>query len=279
MRALSRRDFLRWVARLMPAGAFGLIGLYGYKVEPSWVDEEHREIPIPNLPRDSDGLRIVHLSDIHLGPHVPLAHVEQILHRVESIPADVIALTGDYVTGSASHLEPAVHLLARLTADRPVLAVLGNHDHWVGAARVSDLLRAAGCQLLINEAVPVTAGDPGIWVAGLDDVWAGNPDVVRALADVPAGAVIITLVHEPDFADRVAPHGVSLQLSGHSHGGQVRLPWLGAPILPPWGRRYPAGLYRVRDMWLYTTRGIGVTAPPVRINCRPEITVLTLRRS
>ncbi len=117
----------------------------------------------------------------------------------------------------------------------------------------------------------------GIYLAGLDDLWSGQADLTAALAQAPANVPTILLVHEPDFADTVAKDGrVSLQLSGHSHGGQVRLPGIGAPILPYLGRKYDQGLYNVNNMWLYTNRGIGLGRIPLRINCPPEITEFTL---
>jgi hypothetical protein len=129
---------------------------------------------------------------------------------------------------------------------------------------------------LRNEGLEVARG---LWLAAVDDVWEGQADLDAALAGAPPGATAVLLAHEPDFADTVAADGrAALQLSGHSHGGQVRLPLLGPPVLPYLARRYPAGLYRAGRMQLYVTRGVGVIAPPVRFNCRPEVTVITLER-
>ena len=132
----------------------------------------------------------------------------------------------------------------------------------------------------IREAHEEVGLDPAsVEVLGLlDDAWSGEPDLADALADAPQGVPVVLMAHEPDFADEWSvDKRVSLQLSGHSHGGQVRLPGLGIPMLPQHARRYPAGLYRVNGMWLYTTRGVGMVGPPVRFNCRPEITLFTLR--
>lgn len=156
-----------------------------------------------------------------------------------------------------------------------VLACLGNHDHWTDADAVAGALSDAGLTMLRNAAREVA---DGLWVAAVDDVWEQQADLGKALEGAPAGAIIVLLAHEPDYADEVAADGrVSLQLSGHSHGGQVRLPFIGAPFLPYLGRKYPAGLYRVGGMWLYVNRGVGLISPAVRFNCRPEVTLLTLR--
>lgn len=118
-----------------------------------------------------------------------------------------------------------------------------------------------------------------IYLAGLDDIWSGRPDLQAALDQAPPNTPIILLAHEPDFADTASLDcRIVLQLSGHSHGGQVRLPGVGAPILPPLGRKYDQGLYKINDMWLYTTRGVGLGRIPIRINCSPEITEITLTR-
>jgi predicted MPP superfamily phosphohydrolase len=121
--------------------------------------------------------------------------------------------------------------------------------------------------------------DNGLWLLGLDDIWVGAGDLEQGMAGVPEESCKLLLVHEPDFADKAARHGIDLQLSGHSHGGQVRLPLIGALHLPQWGTNYPIGLRRVSDMWVYTNRGLGVVSPPVRFYCRPEITQLTLVRA
>jgi predicted MPP superfamily phosphohydrolase len=161
---------------------------------------------------------------------------------------------------------------------------LGNRDHAVGPAAVTDALTAAGLSVLRNQGQAITlelGGHDGFWLAGLDDVRYRQDDLGAALADAPEGMPVILLVHEPDYAlgiaELAADLGIILQLSGHSHGGQVRLPFIGAPILPYLGERFPEGLKKAGPMWVYTTRGVGLVSPPVRFNCPPEITALTLR--
>jgi hypothetical protein len=131
--------------------------------------------------------------------------------------------------------------------------------------------------VLANRAVPLERGKDRIWLAGVDDVLKGRPDLAMALAGIPASECTILLAHEPDFADEASVMAVDLQLSGHSHGGQIWLPGLGAPWLPPLARRYPRGLYKIRETTLYTNVGLGTIHAPVRLNCPPEITLITLR--
>jgi len=141
-------------------------------------------------------------------------------------------------------------------------------------------LKESGLPVLINSGLALNMGQQMLYLVGLDDGWMGHPDLSKALEQRRGKTPTILLVHEPDFADTFcADSTVSLQLSGHSHGGQIRIPGVGALVLPPHGRKYDQGLYRVKDMWVYTTRGIGVIGPPVRLNCRPEITEITLVRA
>jgi len=202
--------------------------------------------------------------------------------------ADLTVLTGDYVSHSANYAPSCAEALSPLAAssgDSPprfggaggsnALACLGNHDHWTDANAVAGALADAGLTVLRNAAREMANG---LWVAAVDDVWERHADLDKALEGIPAHTTIVLLAHEPDYADEVAADGrVKLQLSGHSHGGQVRLPFVGPPLLPYLAHKYPAGLYRVGGMWLYVNRGIGLIAPAVRINCRPEVTLLTLR--
>jgi hypothetical protein len=221
------------------------------------------------------------LSDLHCGPLVSEEQIGRGVAVAVSLRADLIAVTGDYVWRGAQHADRCARALQSLRAPRGVYGVLGNHDYWSrDVSRVSRAISQAGVQMLVNASAQMDAGDRAWWVCGVDDVWSGSPDLAAALAGVPEAAFKILLCHEPDFADTAARNGVSLQLSGHSHGGQVRLPLLGAPLLPYLGRKYPIGLRQVRgsSLQVYTNVGLGLVPPPVRFNCWPEVTHLTLRR-
>jgi len=241
---------------------------------------ERVQVPIATLPTELDGLTIAHLSDFHCGPHVHASSLRRAAHMAQALKPDMIALTGDFVQRRTAYAAECAEALSVLKAPLGVHTVLGNHDFWDDDRVVSAALRRKGLAPLRNEARRIQRGGLPLYVVGLDDVRFHRADLSRALRGVPAGAPKIVLVHEPDFADYAHAENVLLQLSGHSHGGQIRLPRIGAPLLPSWGRKYPMGLLRTpRGVWVYTTRGIGVAMPPVRLNCPPEVSLLTLTRT
>jgi predicted MPP superfamily phosphohydrolase len=280
-RSISRRAFLLALRNLF--GALSLSSLagsgYAWWLEPRWLAVERVTIPLPRLPRAFENFTIAQLSDLHLGPVIQPEHIHAAVERTLALKPDLIALTGDYVSdlrnGEAGQVTDA---LSRLQAPHGVFGVLGNHDWWTDAATVADAVTRAGVILLRNQHLAVRRGGEALYLTGVDDFWEGHADLGRALAGIPDGAAIVLLAHEPDYALRASRHmRIGLQLSGHSHGGQVRLPFIGPLALPPHGQRFPAGLYTVEEMLLYTNRGLGMVRPAVRFNCRPEITLFTLR--
>jgi predicted MPP superfamily phosphohydrolase len=279
----SRRTFLRWALgtglATLAAGVGG-VG-YAYGLEPDWLAVERVAVRVPHLPLPLHGLTIAHLSDLHWGPYTGQREIRSAVQACQALSPDLIVLTGDYVVHSAEYAVPCARELATLRAPLGIFAILGNHDYWTDVEVVTAQLHVAGMTLLRNSAQRLDlGGSASLWLVGLDDVWEERHDLEAALSAVPLDQPVLLLVHEPDFADRVAqvPHQVWLQLSGHSHGGQVNLPLLGRPILPWLGRKYPAGLQTVPQsaLQVYTSRGIGVIAPPIRFNCRPEVALLTL---
>jgi predicted MPP superfamily phosphohydrolase len=282
---VSRRTVLRWALGLplaTAAAAMGGVG-YAYGLEPGWLAVEEVAVRVPDLPPALDGLVVGHLSDLHRGPYTSSAQVRTAVETCNALSPDLVVLTGDYVLYSAEYAASCVHELAALQAPLGVYAISGNHDYWTDIEVVTAELRAAGLTLLRNESWRLNVSGQPLWLAGVDDVLERHHDLGAALANVPRGEPALLLAHEPDFADEAGrdPHRILLQLSGHSHGGQVNLPFLGRPILPPLGLKYPAGLRRVPGsaMQVYTSRGIGVIAPPLRFNCRPEVALLTLERA
>jgi hypothetical protein len=249
---------------------------YAWDVEPWWLALERVTLAITGLPPALEGLTIAQLSDLHWSKDVREGHIAKAVDVALEAQPDLIVLTGDYVTHSAYSIADCARELARLSAPHGVYAILGNHDYWTDARVVRAGLETVGLPVLLNANVRIPVGDAHLWLAGVDDVWERRADLERALAGIPSGATTILLAHEPDYADQVTGRGVALQLSGHSHGGQVRLPLFGSPVLPMWGRKYPYGLRRVADMWLYTNRGVGLIQPALRLNCRPEVTLIQL---
>jgi predicted MPP superfamily phosphohydrolase len=252
---------------------------YSLYAEPHWLSIDHVDVPIPSLPAALHGIRIAQLSDLHASSAIGAQQISQAVAATLHEQPDLIVLTGDYVTSGLSHL-PDLASLANLQAPLGVYAVLGNHDHWTGnPQQIAQTLINYGIQMLHNTHVQIRSGGAAdLWLAGVDDVWEQAADLSAALHGIPVGATTVLLAHEPDFADTAAQRGIHLQLSGHSHGGQVRLPLLGAPVLPWLGERYPIGLQRVAGTHtqVYTNRGIGMVTPAVRFNCRPEVTILRL---
>jgi predicted MPP superfamily phosphohydrolase len=223
------------------------------------------------------GLRIGFVSDTHIGPTMRRSDVDRALALLSTAKPELLLLGGDYISESPRHAVEAASILgehasrARLGA----FAVLGNHDYSNDAPRLATLFERQGIRVLRNEAAIVSCVSGDIWITGIDDALLGNPIPRRAFSGVPDGAAVLALWHEPDWAACTARLGAFLQLSGHSHGGQVRLPLLRAAA-PQGGRRYVAGLHHVDGMELYTSRGVGTFRPPVRLNCPPEVTLLTV---
>jgi len=283
---LSRRDFLNilkyFFLSLFPLGSGSLI--YSVFGEPQWLDVEQLEIVLPRLPKSFSGLRIVHISDIHIGGWMNRERLSDVIELAKKQKPDLVVMTGDYVIGHSwtKNLDEAaqdfIDEVSKLTADYLVLGVLGNHDHWTDAEKVRTMLSRCGVVELNNAVYSLRRGEDRLHIAGVDDVRENKArldDVYKLLPDT-GGAML--LAHEPDFVDISSQKDrFDLQLSGHSHGGQVVIPFYGPIILPYLGRKYPSGLYKVGRMWQYTNRGVGMTEPAVRFNCRPEITVLTLR--
>ena len=283
--ALSRRQFLKFVLRSAAlSGAAMFSGaIWSDRLEPGWIEVSTVRLPIKRLTPAFEGFRLVQISDLHLDEWMDAARVGSIIDRLLTIPADAIAITGDFVTKGSGLRAYGADLrreLRRLTEARKVFAVLGNHDHWTDAAAVRTILRDACVIELRNQAALLERRGEKLSLGGVDDFWEDKSKIDKVISQLDEDSPAILMAHEPDFADVSAPTGrFDLQISGHSHGGQVVLPFFGPPILPPLAEKYPLGLYRVGSMWQYTNRGLGMVKPQVRFNCRPEITVFELNHS
>jgi predicted MPP superfamily phosphohydrolase len=274
----SRRDFLKSFGQVLAAGCLATVVAYEYsaRVGSQNVVVERVQVPLKNLKSGLEGCKIVQMSDIHLYPYTQIGLVQEAVSVANALQPDLVVLTGDYVLQKAGSIFDLAPVLASLNARYGVFAIVGNHDVWTNVDVVRAGLEEAKISVLRNESIVLGAGSSLINLAGLDDGWSGKPDLKATLASLPANTPTILLAHEPDLADTFSLDGrVSLQLSGHTHGGQVRLPGIGAPLLPFLGRKYDRGLYNVNNMWLYTNTGIGVVFP-FRFNCPPEVTEITL---
>lgn len=255
-------------------------------MEPGRIEVTELHLPIRGLSPAFAGLRLVQLSDIHIGTWINLARLSQAAQLALSTKPDILLLTGDYLPGYGwsawykSQLADLVTGLRPLASACPTFSILGNHDHRTNVTAVRSALAGLGTIDLTNTVYPLQNGSARLYLAGVDDLNAGYPRLDRVLKQLPADGPAILLAHEPDFADISAATGrFALQISGHTHGGQVVLPFIGPPLLPRNGRKYPSGLYKVGEMYQYTNRGIGTGYQGIRLNCRPEITLFVLEQA
>lgn len=278
----SRRTFLQMTFGTIFLGAGSYV--YGHYFEPTQLEISSVHLALPRLTPEFDGYRIVQISDIHLDDELMTsAHLATITEMVNELLPDLIVITGDFIT--ASHHggrkifpEDLVPSLSLLAARDGVLAILGNHDHEENPSMVQQVIRESGMINVGNSVHTLNRDTASLHIAGVDDVLEGQDDFELVLDQLSVDGAAILLVHEPDFADTSAKtKRFDLQLSGHSHGGQIIFPYLDPPILPPLAREYPLGLYQIGEMLLYTNRGLGMVPPQVRFNCRPEITIFTLK--
>jgi uncharacterized protein len=274
--------------RRSAAGLVTLTGVYltadGFLFEPKRAVAERIEIRLTRLPEAFQGFRIAQITDIHFGPYMDQPKLERAMRLAQEFQPNLVALTGDFVShpfgqgnglAGAKNAEPCADVFARWKGV-PIFAVLGNHDHWNNAEVVAAALAERGIRVLRNQAQAIERGGQRLWVAGIDDALDGRPDLSQAIMKIPHADATVLLAHEPDFADYAAKFPVDLQLSGHSHGGQVRVPGIGPIVLPPMAQKYHTGLNRVGQLQVYTSRGVGVINPPVRLNCPPEVSLISL---
>jgi hypothetical protein len=239
---------------------------------------EQLTVKIPDLAPDFNGYRIVQFSDIHMGHWITGERLEGVVQLVNDQEPDLVAITGDFVSYVIQQIrEDMITALRKLNPKDASVAVLGNHDHWMGAENVRQMLRESGVIELANDVYTLERNGASLYIAGVDDVMAFQDRLGDVLEKLPENGPAILLAHEPDFADISSKTGrFNLQISGHSHGGQIVLPGIGPVIRGPLFLRYPIGKYQVGDMIQYTNRGVGTHVFRLRINCPPEITVFKL---
>jgi uncharacterized protein len=265
---------------VLAIGLFGLAGLiYSRRIEPGWLEINQLELFLPRLDPEFDGFQIVQISDIHMDGWMNRDRLGYVIDHVNSYNPDMCAITGDFVTHTPKKFAPAlIDVLSRLNPPFGTVAVLGNHDHWSDPAVVRQVIKESGLIDLNNNVHSLMRGQANLHLAGLDCYMEGQDRLDAVLEQLPNEGAAILLAHEPDTADKSAASGrFDLQISGHSHGGQINLPLIGPPYLPEFAEKYPNGLYQVDGMLLYTNRGLGMVHLPFRLNSRPELTIFTLR--
>ncbi len=239
------------------------------------------EIELENLDSIFDGYKIINLSDIHLGQWMNPTYLYGVVKYVNTLKPDLITLTGDYVSYIIDKYELTLETAFRkLKAKDKKVAVLGNHDHWLGAERIRKILKRADVLDLSNDVYTIEKKNGAILnIAGVDSYMEGKDDIDKVLNKLPENGPSILLVHEPDFADISSKTGkFDLEISGHSHGGQFIIPGLDTTIFRgSYSTCYPVGMYKIRDMLQYTSKGLGTNVFWMRINCKPEITLFTLK--
>ena len=294
LEGITRRNFLTLGCGAVLSGAAACVlgSLYATQAEPSWIEIVKQDIPLPGLPGALDGLSIALLSDFHRGAHVSVEHIQHSVDLANGLGADLIVLTGDFVYRSERYSSSCARALASLRAKYGVFAVLGNHDAWSNANVVARALSDVGIVVLRNAAHALGIEDTRLWLLGVEDTgytgrsfdrfrekWTGTAAALaQMLEPIPLADARLLLVHNPDFTEMLPGGRVDLALCGHTHGGQIRVPFLGAPIVPSgFGQKFVGGLVVGPRTMVYVNRGIGLSPPAVRFNCRPEITMITLK--
>jgi predicted MPP superfamily phosphohydrolase len=281
-KAMHRRRFLK-SASLTALGTLATGAVVYPFLEAKWCHVVRQKIAVPNLSPPFRGKTMALLADIHHGPFVPLAYVRDVVETTNALKPDIVALVGDYVHRHSGYIAPGIEALGKLEGTLGRFAVRGNHDNrsYHGNEDFRSLSRealaAAELPDLNNTGMWLERGGTRLRICGVGDLWTDHQDLNAALGDATKGDATILLSHNPDFVEAIHDPRVGLVLSGHTHGGQVVVPGLGAPIVPSrFGQKYLYGLVQGPCCRVFVTRGVGTISPPVRFLCRPEIVLITL---
>jgi hypothetical protein len=281
---LPALEGLRGTPMQLPIAAFMWIyatGLavcgYGVLVRRRWVRVIELDVPVPGMDRRLDGLRIAHLSDLHIGALTPRAWGLSWARLANDRRPDIAVVTGDMVTSGAEFHEDIAHVVGELRAPLGVFASMGNHDYFGEGDRLAGDLSERGVRVLRNEGTVVRRGGALLWVAAIDDTWTRRDDIASAMRDRPADALAILLAHDPERFEQAARAGADVVLSGHTHGGQIAVPFLSRALNLAFVYQYRVGLYRLGQAVLHVHPGLGTTGPPIRLGVAPEVTLLILR--
>jgi uncharacterized protein len=258
--------------------------LYANRIEPSLLDIQTLQIKHPLIPNSFDGIKMIQFSDTHLGFQYNLHQFNKLVDNINSLKPDIILFTGDLMDEPNQYTEinKLMPILKKLHAPLGKYCIFGNHDHGgYGSEIYRNIMETTDFSVLLNDSAPVKLKDGStIYFIGIDDAMLGKPNLPLALKNVPKNTFKILLSHAPDLAESASQYPVHWQLSGHSHGGQIKIPFLGALVTPPFAQIYLEGLYSVGErnpLTLYVNRGIGTTRLPFRFLSKPELTVFTLK--
>ena len=254
------------------------LAVWGVFVRRRWVTTRKLDLVIPGLPREFDGYRVAQLSDLHIGGLTPRRWGEAWADISNAAAPDLVVVTGDMVSSGVGFHDDIAQVIGRLRADDGVFVSMGNHDYFGDGEPLVTLLRAKGIIVLRNEGTTLARGDARLFVAGVDDTWTRRANLHQTLEGRTPGAFTLLLAHDPALFLEAAKQGANLVLSGHTHGGQVAIPFF--PKLLSLGKlahRFHLGLYREGDATLYVHPGLGTTGPPIRLGVAPEVAIFTLR--
>ncbi len=285
VKKITRRGFLKFLGYgFIDLALLSMGGIaYDMFVERGSFSVETIQLTLKRLPKVFSGLRIAQISDIHMGGWMNPDRFQQVANIIKAESPDLLLITGDFLLGH--HFSDAekqaivdlIPILSSLAGSIPSFAVLGNHDYWTSSEAIRQMLFSCGITDLTNTVFTLTREKESLHLCGVDDIWKGDVRLDHVISKLKDDSIAILMAHEPDFADTSAATGkFDLQISGHTHGGQVNLPLLGPPVRPYLGRKYPIGLYKIGNMFQYTNRGVGMARLPIRFNCPPEITIFVL---
>ena len=242
--------------------------------EANSLSVERIEIRLERLPKRLEGFRLIHLSDIHHSPFTNIEHISRAVKVANSLKPDMFVLTGDYVSHHTEYIKPVAEVLGKLESEFGTFACLGNHDHWTDPELVTKSFRSENINVLVNEGIRFEARGASFWLAGVDDYMVGKTDLPTALRGAFPDEMKLLLAHNPVIVRQAARYAVDLVLSGHTHGGQVKLREDEKQVFAK--RRLKNGLHRRKDTQIYITRGIGTVVLPIRYQCPPEISLIEL---
>ncbi len=278
----TRRRFLRRALQATGLAAVSSVVALGYGFwEASQIRVRRQTVSVKHLPRTFHDMTIAILTDFHHGPFVSLDFIQSAFRIANDLKPDLFALLGDYAhKGYDAHqqLPPCIELLAQLQAPLGCYAVPGNHDMPQGGALYRDVMKTSPLHDITNTHIALKVNGENLYLAGVDDLYWGKPDLTKALNGIPNNSAIVLLAHNPDFAEEVPDERVGLMLSGHLHGGQIYIPEMGSVWLPTkYGKKYQSGLVRGPASDVFVSRGLGEAGVPLRMNCPPEINLLSLQ--
>lgn len=285
---LSRRQFLKF-GSLAAIGSATLGTGYSFFIEPHWIRVTRQDISISRLPLSLNGLRVLQISDIHMGHWISAEFVRELVSKANALKPDVVVLTGDYIFKSSRFIPLVMNELERLEARIGKVAVLGNHDWWHDGELTLSELKRIGVFTIDNDRMFVSEdrklvkdASSGLCIGGVGDLWMYIVDFEKALNSVSPEIPRILLSHNPDVAERKdlikGNYGIDLMICGHTHGGQIHLPILGSPILPSkYGQKYARGLVQGPACKVFVSSGVGVSTVPLRFGVAPEIVLFQLQ--